>query len=62
MKEKKGSALGWHFGHMKCIDPESEVKEILSTLALLPLKSGYVLVELRKGINSMIPKKIINYA
>jgi len=60
MKEDTGSAPGWHFGHMKCIDPESDAAEVLSLLALLPLKTGYVPREWQKGINSMIPKKMHN--
>ena len=39
MKEDKGSAPGIHFGHMKCIDHESDAAEIISKLALLPLKT-----------------------
>ena len=41
MKEDKGSAPGIHFGHMKCIDPESHAAEIVSLMALLPLTTGY---------------------
>jgi len=58
MKEKTGSAPGWHFGHLKCIDPESGAAEIISLLALLPLKAGYVPMQWRQGVNSMIPKKL----
>jgi len=58
MKEKTGSAPGWHFGHLKCIDPESGAAEIISLLALLPLKTGYVPMQWRQGVNSMIPKKL----
>ena len=57
MKEEKGLAQGIHFGHMKCIDHESDAAVIISKLALLPLKTGYAPIQWLKGINTMIPKK-----
>jgi len=57
MKEEKGSSPGIRFGHLKCIDPVSEAAEVISKLALLPLKTGYAPIQWRKGINTMIPKK-----
>ena len=58
MKEETVSAPGWHFSHLKSIDPNSDTGEVVSKLALLPLKTGYVPQEWRYGIDSMIPKKL----
>lgn len=41
MKEEKSSAPGIHIGHLKCIDPDSKAANVISTLALLPLQTGY---------------------
>ena len=60
MKETKGSAPGIHFGHMKCVDKESNAAEIIFIMALLPLRTGYTPDQWRIGINSMIPKKIFD--
>jgi hypothetical protein len=57
MKEDKSSAPGIHIGHIKCIDPASDAAFVVSTLALLPLQSGYAPALWRVGIDSMIPKK-----
>ena len=35
MKEETVSAPGWHFSHMKCIDPNSNTGEVVSKIALL---------------------------
>jgi hypothetical protein len=58
MKVEKSSAPGIHIGHIKCIDPKSEAAYVVSTLALIPLQTGYAPVQWRSGIDSMIPKKI----
>ena len=58
MKEETVSIPGWHFSHLKSIDPFSDTGEVVSKLALLPLKTGYVPQEWRYGIDSMIPKKL----
>ena len=58
MKEETVSIPGWHFSHLKSIDPRSDTGEVVSKLALLPLKTGYVPQEWRYGIDSMIPKKL----
>lgn len=56
-KEDKSSAPGIHIGHLKCIDPSSAAGYVVSTLALLPLQTGYAPNIWRVGIDSMIPKK-----
>ena len=61
MKEEKGLAPGIYFGHMKCINHESDAALIISKLALLPLKTGYTPIQWLKGINTMIPKKKHDY-
>jgi len=60
MKEDKGSAPGIHFGYMKCIGHESHAAEVVSLMALLPLTTGYAPLQWKKGINSMIPKKLFD--
>jgi len=57
MPEDKSSAPGIHAGHLKCVDPSSAAAYVISSLALLPLKSGYAPDLWRRGIDSMIPKK-----
>jgi hypothetical protein len=58
MKEDKSSAPGIHIGHIKCIGPTSNAAYVVSTLALLPLQTGYASALWRIGIDSMIPKKL----
>lgn len=57
MPEDKSSAPGIHVGHLKCIDPCSNAAYVVSTLALLPMQTGYAPNIWRIGIDSMIPKK-----
>jgi len=58
MKEDKSSAPGIHIGHIKCIDPCSPAAYVVSTLALIPLQTGYAPAIWRIGVDSMIPKKL----
>lgn len=57
MKEETSSAPGIHIGHIKCVNPMSQAAYVISTLALLPLQTGYAPRLWRTGIDSMIPKK-----
>ena len=57
MSEDKAALPGIQTSHVKSVDPTSEAADILSCIALIPLLTGYVPNQWRRGIDSMIPKK-----
>lgn len=58
IKEEKMTLSGIQVAHLKCIHPESHTAEVISNLALIPFMVGYSPKTWRKGIDSMIPKKV----
>ena len=51
MKEEKNSS------HLKCLDHITKAAEVISSIALVPLLTGYAPTQWKRGIDSMIPKK-----
>lgn len=58
MKEDKTTLPGIQVAHLKCLDPNTSSADIMSKLSLIPLLTGYSPSTWRRGIDSMIPKKV----
>jgi len=58
MSEEKTTMPGIQVAHIKCLNPESKAADVISKLALIPLMTGYSPQHWKKGIDSMIPKKV----
>jgi hypothetical protein len=60
MKEDKITIPGIQVAHIKCLEHTSVAANIISKLALIPLLVGYSPSTWRCGIDSMIPKKMVD--
>lgn len=58
ISKNKSTLPGIQVAHIKSINYESIAADVLSKLALIPLLVGYSPKTWRKGIDSMIPKKV----
>lgn len=58
MNENKTTTPGIQVAHIKCMDTNLRAADITSKLALIPFLTGYSPNIWRKGIDSMIPKKV----
>jgi len=58
MNENKTTIPGIQVAHIKCLETTSLSADVISKLALIPLLTGYSPETWRKGIDSMIPKKV----
>jgi hypothetical protein len=56
--ENKSTLPGIQVAHIKSLNADSKSLQVLSSLALIPLMVGYSPKTWRKGIDSMIPKKV----
>jgi hypothetical protein len=57
MSEDKSSLPGIQAAHLKSVDPSSKAADAISWMALIPLITGYVPINWKRGVDSMIPKK-----
>ena len=57
MSEDKSAMPGVQAAHIKSIDRKSDGAEVISSMALIPLITGYAPISWQRGTDSMIPKK-----